>query len=484
MIGGIKKVYKKDLLSSIIYKVPPSLTGGVFFFGRIGSGKSVGMKALAEKYHDHPERKYKLFDVWGGERNEHLFWCLPSVDLDYWKKVKKKMQFKDEGPRQYKVNLLYPLTSNLPIDKLPSNPPFIKSKIFTIPVKSITFEDMSLSLGNLSYTKENRFVWRESIEQMTKKDGGAALEFYAEKLKGTQRTIYKSFITPLNRNCTLQSDICPYNLDIIEELKDRDTITVLCLEYVEKELKLFFLGYFLRMMAKAIDDGQAPRKNIVLLRETAEFFRATEQAVVPDEQKVFRTQLANYIRMGRRGLHLFLDAQSPSETHGLVDGSADLTIIGKLPSENDRISATNQLYRDNLITRKQIQDLGLLNPGEYLICETSKKVKKVYFFLPRTRYWKPGDNFYNIWKRTVDKWTSFVGDVDLLKKEYALAKQQLKERAKFEKMVDDSKKEIKTVKKETKKKEIIINEYEKAKREVIMKPIKSTSDGGLELDFG
>jgi len=135
-----------------------------------------------------------------------------------------------------------------------------------------------------------------------------------------------------------------------------------------------------------------------------------------------------------------------SETRGMIEGSADLVLLGRLPSENDRIQATAQLYRDNLITKKQITDIAMLSPGEYYIAEVGKKVKKRYFLLPRTMYWKPGyGNFYsNIWGKLVDRWNSVKEEKDkifddmeksitILKEKEALRKLQQEERLRKQK---------------------------------------------------
>lgn len=394
---GLKKIIKKNIIKESIFGVPPTLVGAIFLYGRIGSGKTTAMLTLSQKYHDHPERRYKIFDFWGGERSEQLYWTLPSTDFEYWSKIKKKLLLSDDGPRQYKVNLLFPMSRRLP-DKLPSYPPYIHSKVFTIPFKDITIDDISLVLGVVS--NENKFLWKEVIEHSKKSDNGENIKYLMKELRGTARPLYKSFILPFTRDHILQNTNNDYNLDLLEELKDRDVISILVLDYVDKEYYLFYLGYILRQVSKLLDSGKTRNRIVGLIREATDFFRATDQSTMEDKYKIFRTQLSQHIRMGRRGLHLFLDAQSPNETRGLVDGSQDLTILARLPSQDDRLQATAQLYRDNLISKKQIIDLGQLNPGEYYISESGKKVRKRYFFLPRTMYWKPGfGNFYlSVWK--------------------------------------------------------------------------------------
>jgi hypothetical protein len=418
---NLKRIIKRDPIKFAVLPVPPKLSGGIFIYGRIGSGKTTGMRSLVQKYHDSPDRRYKVFDLWGGERNEQFYWTLPSIDKKYWANIKKRFKLENDGPKQYKVNLLYPMSKNLP-NKLPEFAPYVKSKIFTIAINDLTIENVSLIIGVPS--RENITCWRDLLLKIKNKENGIYLKHYAEKKGYTKYSIYRSFISPLVKEGILQSKNFDMNLDIAEEIKDRDTVSVLCLDFVDKELRLFYMGWIISQISKALDTGAARVQTIGMIPEASEFFRATDQAIVEDKYKIFRAFLAQQIRMGRRGFHLFLDAQSPNETKGLVDGSQDFTILGKLPSEGDREQATAQLKRDNLITQKQITDLAVLEPGEYYFCEVSKKAVKRYLFLPRTMYWREGyGNFYlNIWKKYRDSW---MNTKDILDKAFGSYKNAL-----------------------------------------------------------
>lgn len=109
----------------------------------------------------------------------------------------------------------------------------------------------------------------------------------------------------------------------------------------------------------------------------------------------------------------------------LSHNSADLVVFGRLTGEADKEAGTKQLYRDNLITRRQVQDLSVLMPGEYYFSESGKKAKKRYLFLPRSMYWKKGyGNFYDhIWKNLVDKWIDVRGTIEELDEEFKKAKE-------------------------------------------------------------
>ena len=105
--SGLRKISKRDPVQAAAIQTLPELSGAIFAFGRIKSGKTAAMMSICQAYHDHPNRKYKVFDIWGGDRNEHLYWALPSNKLNYWNKVRKSLRLDKAGPKQYKVDFLY-----------------------------------------------------------------------------------------------------------------------------------------------------------------------------------------------------------------------------------------------------------------------------------------------------------------------------------------------------------------------------------------
>jgi len=424
-IKSIKKIGKKKTFDiNVKDNENFYLTNGILSHN---SGKTTSLLTFAQSYRDNPSKRYKIFDLWGGDRNEHLYWCLASNKLNYWQTAKKILRLNKPGPKQYKVNLLFPLIKNLRT-KLPFNPP-IFSKIFTIPFRDVTLQDISLIIGTPSLSAEG--IWKDIIS-LTNKNSSIPdiLDIINKKMNIENTTLYKNVIKPLTRNGLLEDDKCEFNLNINEEIRNKDVISVVCLDFVDKEYKLFVLGYILRKIAEVLDKKAQKTKNILILREASEFFRATDQAIVPERQKIFRSQLSQYIRMGRRGMHLLLDSQSPSETRGLVDGQQDLTLLGRLPSEADRREATDQLYRDNLITKKQIAAIASLEPGQFVICPSGKPAMFRYFLLPKTQFWEEGDgNFFNnIWRNRVDRWMNIDEEINKLKERREKNEEIVKER--------------------------------------------------------
>ncbi len=398
-VSGLRKFRRKDKVQASAIKRMPELHGSIFVYGRIGGGKSVSLLSIAQAYHDHPERKYKVFDFWGGDRNENLHWTLPSTKLNYWKHLQKSLKLDKIGIRQYRVNLLYPMIGNIP-RKLPNNE-FVKSKIFTIPFESLTLKDFPLIMGAMSTRDES--LWTELL-YICKGKSVAFMIDKTKRLKAQKYNIYKRVLRPLYNSSLIQSEICNNNIDIVSELDDQETITVLCLDFVPEEFRVFIVGYLIRRISEEIKNKR--RKTLMLLREVHQFFRVTDSSIVPERIKIFKTYLAHWIKMGRSGIHFILDTQSPSETRGIAEGQQDTTFLGRLPSQADRQSATEQLMKDNLITPGQVTRIGVLNPGQFIVCPSGERAYSQYFFLPKSRFWEEGDgNFYShIWKREKDEW--------------------------------------------------------------------------------
>ena len=124
-----RKIVKIDPVKSRIFKVPPPLSGAVYIYGRIGSGKTANLLSISQKYHDKENSVYKILDLFGGHRNESLYWTLPSIDINYWGKVKNILGISEKQaiPKQYKVNILYPLFKKTMRKKLPDNTPWLLS---------------------------------------------------------------------------------------------------------------------------------------------------------------------------------------------------------------------------------------------------------------------------------------------------------------------------------------------------------------------
>lgn len=479
----LKKVIKENPLSKAIMLSAPDFTGSVFVYGKIKSGKTCAMMSLAQMY--HMMKDYKIVDLYGGHRNEHHYWALPSIDLNYWAKIKKILHIDNNqsGPKQFKVNFLYPVFISTTPNKLPHNPPDIKTTFFTIPFKTVESNDIKLVIDNIS--QQALYLWRECLNHLTNVSSASRLEEIMENLGGVNTSMYKNFIKPLAREGLLQAENCNYNLDVGKEMRDRKCISILCLDYVPEEFKLFIMGWFLNQIKKLLDNNKIKRKNLFLIREASEFFKATIDSVVPERYKYFRLILANYIRYGRRGMHFLLDTQSPAETRGLVEGSQDLTLLGRIAatSKRDRAEIVDSLFGVGVITKAQINQLHTLRPGEFIVIEEGKSAYKKYILKPRSMYWQEGyGNFIdNIWKNYNGKIYQTNEDKKILKLNYNNERKEIDEEKNKEKREKEEEKRNKKERIEQRRKQI--QEIKKIKKEEVKrdKEIKNKTEEPKEV---
>lgn len=331
--------YKRPAIIKTYYPCR-ELEGHIFGLGRIGGGKSVSLKSIIEGYHDNLD--YKIWDMYGGERHEGIWWCLKSLDLEYWDKLRLLGNFDEDGPKQYVVNLLYPyFESKLP-KKLPYKEGYVTSKVFTIPLKDVTVDDIKDVVGTISDT--SGYVWEEIVNKCTKKDTCAVLDDLTKKFSGMNTLLYKTFILPMVREKFLMNYDCSTNLDIKAEADNKEAITVLCLDFVPEKFHLFVMDYILRKQAEMIDENKIRKKNIVFIREAATFFRVTDESTQDENLRIFRAKLSHYIRYGRRGQYFVLDAQSYC-----LDGNTKL--VNHIPPIKD-LPRNFQVQSYNFKTKK------------------------------------------------------------------------------------------------------------------------------------
>jgi len=399
-----------------LYETTADLDGHMFAYGRIGAAKTCTLLSLSQGFLD--VRNYKVFDLFGGERNEGKYWTLPNEDIDFWKKCNMIGNLDEEGPKQYNVNLLYPyfeskLPDKLPKklikqnkgDKLPEKELCVNSKVFTIPLKNITIEDIKLVLSNVPDTA--RYMLGEIVAAAKKTDNAGALSYLSNKFKATNTSLYKNFLLPMYREKLLADKYCEYNLDIISEIKNKEVVTVLCLDFVPNNFKLFVINYILRQIKQFIDTcSKTYKKNILIFREASAIFKSVDDSIIDDTVKAFKNLMTNYIRYGRRGMYFFLDTQSSSETKGMVQGSEDFLIMCKITSWRDKEEICSELRREKRMTSDQIADLANLKKGEAYIVETGKVAHKYKLAFPRTMYWKKEyPDFYKVlWERYGGHW--------------------------------------------------------------------------------
>lgn len=415
-------VTKKSELTEVKYwTINTPITGNIYIFGRIGSGKTCKLLTIVQMLY---EKGYKIWDIFGGKRNEGPFWCFKNDDYALWEQMRAETHdFAVSGPKQYKVNILYPMFSQSLPQYLPNNPPNIKSKVFTIPFKEIDYKDISLVLGAIGPTFKS--FWEEILRNTTNKDNGSDIEFLMNTKFANykNRSIYTLFIRPLIENRFLASTNFDMNLDLILESKEKDVITVLCLDYVPKQFHFFVMGYIMKRLINLLVENKIHKRNIAMFREASYFMKVVDSdKTKEDTASIFRSIIVDEIaRYARSGVFLAMDTQDSSEVHGLIEGNDDLMGICEMPSPAAREITCLPLKKDRRMNDAQIRYIATMPIHQICVIERGKKAKILKRIQPpRSKYWKSDyGNFYSLWKKEVDLWCNSSNFINTIEEDYS-----------------------------------------------------------------
>ncbi len=400
------------------------LTGNVYIFGRTDSGKSWKLLAITQVLHDG--YNHKVFDFFGGKRNEGPFWCFMSEELKLWKEYELAFgPMEKEGPKEYFVILARPLFSTKLPTKLEEDLPRIKSIEFGLNVMNISISDISLRIGDVSRKAQN--VWNEIQKEVGATGNGEDIQYLMDtKLKGCKSlSIYTLFIKPLIDNHFFVRKDSKYNLNLINEANDIESIFVLCHEYIPEEFKWFIMGNLLRRIGELAMNNKITRRNICLFRECSNFMKVTDKTALFAEQTgIFRNLLTDAARYARSGTFLFMDSQSPEEVKNLIESQDDFTGICEMAGAKDRETLCQQLKIDKRMTRRQISSLYNIKIHEMVVIERAKKARLLRRVMPpRTLAWKPTlGSFANVWKNKINKYKNINEEIKEWEEDYQLSK--------------------------------------------------------------
>lgn len=414
--------------------------------GKTGSGKSTTVTKLGEVLYNHGYKVFDLSDTAG--RLEPAYWSLPS-NSSYWRYPKidpitKKVFTKTSYP----TKLLFPASKILP-----HNLPDI-SQIFTIPITSLTFEDLQIlfaidipvNVRNIFYTTlsqcDNDTSIADFINLMnstTKKSHlthSSGLKLEAPNRRGLSELMlnFFSFID----NGTLTSKRNPLAINLEKEIKDNKTITALCLRYYPTEFRLFIINYFIKNIYEILVTNKSSQKVVIIIKELAD--------VVPkdpfsESQRVIKHSIEGMFRKARGvGMSFIVDSQSISEISNIMKGQATYLIVHNCNSIQDIENLAMPMVKEHL-TRQDISAIGKLQRGEAYVF-TPKMAVSTYIIPPRCiGGFKEGSDFFKEYKANLGNFKDFSKELELIETEL---KESIKEQnIKFEKELEESHEEKK-----------------------------------------
>lgn len=399
--------------------IPPlPLNGHIFSYGRTDAGKTWKLIAVIQFYHAHI---HKIWDLWGGKRKEGGFWCFASDERKLWFDYKVMVgEMSKEGPKEYNVNLYYPLfLDNIP-NELPNHSPRITAFPFTIYFKDVEINTISTVTGALSNKAQK--VWETIKKELSDNATCEDILDWFEKKENTQYkryTLYGSFIEPFCENRVLAGKNCEINLDLIKEAKDKNSIMVLSDDYTPEKFKMFFILHVMNKVYNYGENDVIHRKNIGFFRELNYFMKVQDESKQDNEQKqIMRNEFSNIARYGRSAFLIAGDTQSPAEVDGIVEGQDDLLLLNEMPGEKDREKVCDPLKRNGRMSLAQANYLGSIDmtqdedgkpfKGKMVVVERGKRARLIKRVQPpRTKCFKRSDgNFMKVWKEKINKFVS------------------------------------------------------------------------------
>lgn len=416
---------KDDLREVRHWSINPVLNGHIFVFGRIGSGKTCKLLTIVQAYH---ALGYKVWDEFGGKRGEGPFWALPNDDHSLWEQLEKETnEFSDQGPKQYKVKLLYIMWVDKLPKELPQHLPHVTSCVIPVPVSDVEEEDVTLAIGPLG--PKAKAVW-QAVKKLPKTASGPDIEFLMDtkfpKRKGD--ALYTLFLKPAIDARMFSSATSDLVLDMVAEAEDRETVTVLCLDFVPERFKLFVMGYLMRKLFTLAIEDRIHKRNIAMFREASYFMKVQDaNKSKEDTTSIFRNQIVDIARYGRSGVFLAMDTQDSSEVKGMIEGSEDLLGICEMPSPTSREVTCAPLKRDRRMNEAQIRYIATMPVHQICLVERLKRaviLKRVQ--PPRSKYFKSQyGNFYSLWRKEVNSWTPSAQFIQRIEAEYQRSEELL-----------------------------------------------------------
>lgn len=378
--------------------------GNICASGEIGTGKSTGLLVIAERYYEN--KKIKLFDLSSGRgRMEGAYWCLPS-------EIKILNSSKMKVAKAYPTTLLFPHTHDLPsYNKIPR-----ASRIFTIPVNSLDYDDIYALIGK-NVPAGAQAIWNK-IQAMTN-DYTSALDFRnllkriakgevkiagrgEEEVKTTVHglsLLVNNVIDPLFRLGLLSSGKNAQALNLKEEIKDNENISVLILKYFPKELRHFLIHYFVNHIFD-INAENHIKPTYLILRELANLLSTREDNPAG---LAIKNSVSNILREARSGTYFLVDTQILTD---LPDERAEMH-INLLYRQTIYYDLTRLLgikERSGLFSSDDIVLMPMLQKRHCYVYIKGKRAFLTKMLIPKHRFWKERDNFETIYHNVDGKY--------------------------------------------------------------------------------
>jgi len=390
------------------FNKPLTGIGNSLAVGGPGQCKTSGNKKEIELRFDKGSKICLLYDA---GRMDLPYFMFPSND-DFWKKPKLDGKF-IVGRRPYPILLAYPVSKNIP-EKLPKN-----AIPFTIAVDSLTEDDLVALVGGASRdTIKGIFYYMQNYvnEDTTAEDYvnmmGAALKkvedtdgikpshFGAKKLKG-------DFFQPLLNEGLLSSAKASTVINIREMIKDNKTMFCLVIKHTPKYLWGFLVHYFMNHISIELGgfgtERQLKQHVTIGLTEIADLLSQDED--IGSAAYSITTMIEKILKQSRTfAISLLMDTQLPQELPVVKETLQRIYVYNSsIPSIQKAMEIIGISQRSGEITNDDLMVIPRLSRGWYYLFDRDEGVSIHKLVWCRSRSWKEGENFYDVYDKVFGK---------------------------------------------------------------------------------
>lgn len=399
----IKRFTRYNLINS-----KDSTIGNSLAMGNPGFCKTSGNRREIEL---RWELNHKIFCLYDAGRGDMCYFMFPSND-NYWK-IPKLERGKIISAKSYPTILHYPITKNLG-DKIP-NP----GVPFTIPVSDITEDDLVSMVGGSSRdTIKGIFYYMQkhvnddttaedyvnimgaALKKVEDTDGIKPSHFGVKKLK-------TDFFLPMLNEGLLSSKNASTALDLKPIIEDREHISVLVLKHCPKYLWGFLVHYFLNHISILLGgfgkEKPVRQKTTIVLNEVADLLSSDED--VGSSSYAINKLISKIAKQSRTfNIFMLLDTQLPQELPTLKETFKRIYVYNSSTSSVQKAMEIMGIStRSGELTNDDLMLIPRLARGWYYLFDRDYGVSIHKLQWCRSRTYKDGENFYDIYDKVFGK---------------------------------------------------------------------------------
>jgi hypothetical protein len=417
-----QKLIRKQNSAHLINR--DKIVGHSLAIGNPGAGKTSGNRRELEL---RWQAGHKIFCLYDAGRMDLAFFMFPSVS-PFWKKPKLE-RGKIIGPRRYPVELLYPVTKDIP-KKIP------KAGVpFTIPVCDLDENDIAAMAGASARDMIRglfSYMQDKVDEQTTPEDFinimGTAMKKVQDidGIKPSHHAAKKmkfDIFQPLLQQGILSSKTAATALNIEEKIRDKNTISVLVLRHCPQNLWGFLVHYFMNHLFKTLagigSTKNVKQKTTIILNEIPDLLGNDEES--GGSAWAVSKAIGRIAKQSRTSdMFMLLDCQLPQELPDVKDTMQRIYVYNSGIAEVQKAmeiigisTRTGEIGSDDLMIIPRLQR------GWYYLFDRESGVSIHKQVWTRSRSYHSGEDFYDIYNMVygLSAYTDIRPILAVLKKE-------------------------------------------------------------------